>query len=599
MNSSTTQGNALTNYISKKKLLIIFAATTLCLSACQKDLLNTDPYGSLGSTNMWSTDNLTDLGVNGVYQALRLNINSGGASGREMYHFDRFVTSQGRDADGLLLGNATTGNGNFSAVWQELYEGIHRANDALLNITAKSPSAANKKARLTAEVKYLRAYFYFRLNQLYKGVPIYLTPVTVAQTILPRATEEEVWKQVLSDLSEVINEGELPNRYTKGNANYGRITKSAAYALRGKVYLYTKQWELALADFQKVGDLGHNLFPNYANLFTEANEQADEMIFSIQNLPIEGFGSTTQFILGTRSAFGSNWNTYNVHNDLVDNYDNLDGSKFNWDKVIPGYSTMDVRKREVFFLRNNLTETEIRNSSNRGVDMSFYLPSGNEERIKQAYANRDPRLKANVITPYSEFLGRIIEGSERIFTSRWPHRNESGPQFDLTTDTRTFFYYLHRKFVYPGGAPIPSRTAGGIDFPLIRYADVVLMEAEALAELNRLPEAVAKVNTIRSRAGVGALVAGSNVQLTKEGVTTRIRQERRAELANEGISYFDELRWKTLKETVFYTGSGIKQIWGAVVIPYVWSGDELYTWAIPRVERERNTSLTQNPGWQD
>ncbi len=359
-------------------LLISF----LSLQGCKKDLLDTSPYNALASSTMWTTDNLTDLGVNGVYEALRLGINTSAASGTELYHFDRFGTSQGRDADPYLVGAMTSSSTLFSEVWKALYEGVNRANNAVYALENISPSVQEKKNRLIAEVKFLRAYFYQRLNQLYRGVPIYLEPVSVEETNRARASEEEVWQQVIQDLTDCINTAELPDKYNSGDADFGRATKGAAYALRGKAYLYLKQWNLAIADFEKVKGAGYSLFADYKTLFLEANEQNDEMIFSIQHLPLSGFGSTTQFFLGTRSAFGSNWNTYLVTNDLVDLYTNKDGSVFDWNAVIPGYSQLTPQEREVYFLRDNMTESERKAAVSRGAKISEYLPNGNEQRIK-------------------------------------------------------------------------------------------------------------------------------------------------------------------------------------------------------------------------
>jgi len=586
--------------VCAKKIWLLLLMPMVALTSCVKNLLDTAPPGTIASSNMWTTDNLTDLGVAGVYSALRLGIETGAASGRELYQYDRFVTSQGRDGDAFLQGTATTGDGTVSNVWKELYEGIHRANDAIYNIPLISPSGEEKKARYIAEMKFLRAYFYFRLNQLFKGVPVYLEPVEVDQMTKGRETEQAVWDVIVKDLTDCIDEPNLSEKYAKGDANFGHATKGAAYALRGKTYLYQQKWALAVADFEKVKESGYSLFPDYFELFRAANEQSDEMIFSIQNKALSGYGSTTQFYCGTRSSFGSCWNTYLINPDVVDMYENADGSPFNWDDIIPEYNEMSIDQREVYFLRNNLTDAEKKTITDKGVKLDAYLPDGNEERIKKAYENRDPRLAENIITPYSTYLGREIDGADRNFTSRWPHRNENAPLFDLTTDTRTFFYYLHRKFVYLGSSELPDRTQGPTDFPIIRYADVLLMWAEALNELGRTDEAIPLVNEVRKRAGVGSLNSSAGTMVAgQEDMRQRIRHERRVEFVNEGISFFDELRWKTWKETVFYNGNGVKQIWGKVTVPYVWGGDYLYTWPIPLQERQMNSNLTQNQGWVD
>ena len=572
---------------NKKLMLVASLATALSVSSCDKDLLDTVPKTQVLTNNMWLTDNLTDQGVTGVYQNLR--------NGQMLYEYDTYVTLQGRDNSVLMNGTATASSGIFSSEWQNLYEGIHRANDAVYGLTNISPTEEVKKSRLLAEVKFLRAFYYYRLNQLYQGVPIYTEPIEWNKVDKSRNTEDEVWNLIVQDLTDCINETNLPNRYEAANANFGRISKSAAYALRGKVYMYRKEWQKAIDDFQKVKDLGHTLFGNYENLFKGENEKSPEIIFSIQNIALPGYGSNYQFRFGSRSAFGSNWNTFLVHPDAVDRYQKKDGSPFNWNDYIPGYNAMDPVKREVFFLRNNLTATEIANMTKKGLDMSLYLPTSNEQRVMAAYVDRDPRLSSNVILPYSTFVG-ANGATDQVFTSRWPYRQEFGGVFDLRTDIVPNFYYYPRKFVYTGANPgIPNREAGAYDYIVIRYADILLLWAEALNELHKSGEAVIKANEVRTRANVQPISLG----IGEDDLRKEIRDERRRELMCEGVIYFDELRWKTLKETSFYAGNGIKEVWGRVNSPYTWGGDHLFTWPVPQLERERNTNLTQNPGWDN
>ncbi|WP_443944415.1 RagB/SusD family nutrient uptake outer membrane protein [Pedobacter sp. AW1-32] len=583
-----------------KKLYILCLVLILGMG-CKKDLLNTTPYSQISSADMWTTADLTDLGLAGVYSAIRLGQNTSDASGRELYQYDRYsFGGQTRNTDAFTSGTINSTSGLFSSTWQELYEGVQRANDGILNIPLKSPISNELKGRYVAECRFLRAYFYFRLNQVFKGVPIYLEPYLPAEATRPRSTEQQVWDQIVADLTVAINESNLPNFYAAGNANYGHITKGAAYALRGKVYMYQRRWAEAIADFTSVRAAGYSLFNNYRELFRTANEQSPEMIFSIQNIGQSGLGSTTQFFCGSRSAFGSNWNTYLISPNLVDLYENIDGSKFNWDTILPGYSSMSNNEREVFFLRDNLTAAEISSATARGARMSLYLPIGNEARILRAYANRDPRLASSVITPYSTFAGTYA-GVTATLTSRWPYRLESAVNGDLRTDTPDRFYYLHRKFVYEGISEIVNRAYGPTDFPLIRFADVLLMWAEALNEQGQTTEALARLNEVRSRAGIPA-VQNSNASLPtfvadQAGLRERIRNERRIEFINEGIDYFDELRWGTWREKVFPAGAGLKQVWGTNVVTYTYLGDYINTWPIPQTERERNPNLTQNPGW--
>lgn len=583
------------------KQIIIFLSAFILILGCQKDLLDTSPYSSISSQTMWTTDNLTDQGVSGVYAALRLGTGSSSTtSPYELYETDRFgFTTQSRFDESLLRGTITAGDGLFSTMWQYFYEGIQRANDAIKNIPLKSPSVETKKARYIAECKFLRAYFYYRLNQLYKGVPVYLEPFNADQANKPRATETEVWNQILIDLTDCINEPNLPDKYASNAADYGRVTKGATYALRGKVYMYLKNWESAANDFSKVKDCGYSLFANYKTLFTTANERSPEMIFSIQNINQEGYGGSVQLYYGSRSSFTSDWNTYMPTPDLVDLYENIDGSKFNWDDAIPGYSALTPAEREVFFLRDNLTAAEKDAAALRGAKMSLYLPVGNEARILKAYQNRDPRLSATVITPYSTFTGSYNNTSTvAVATMRWPYRAQAVTGGDIQTDTQNYFYYLFRKFVIEGVTDIVNRNYGPIDMPIIRYADILLLWAEALNEQGLVSEAVAKVNEVRQRAGVALLNSNPATTVTgQDDLRVRIQNERSIELAGEGFNYFDQLRWRIWKDRVFYPGNGSKQIWGSVVSAYSFKGDYIYTWPIPASEIQINPNLTQNDGW--
>ena len=577
--------------------ILVALAMVAGFVSCQGGLLDTNPYDSVGSEQMWTNENLTDMGVMSIYETLLYS-----KVGVEIYFYDEFgFTGQGRDVTTLCSGSITASNSLFSDTWKQLYEGVSRANDAIANIPVKSPVTEEKKSRLLAEAKFMRAYFYYRLNELYKGVPVYLEPTPVDEFTKGRETEEKVWEVVLNDLNDCINEPLLPDRYEKGSASYGRATKAAAYALRGKTYMWMKEYAKAEADLRKVGELGHKLFDGpYKMLFKEENEQSDEMIFSVQNVGVKDYGSTTQFRLGTRVSFGSCWNTYLPNPDFVDSYENADGSPFNWDDYIPGYNAMTPRQREVFFLRDGLTDEEIETFKEKGADMSKYLSEGNEARIRKVYENRDPRLTASIITPYSTYFG-AVDMNENTYTLRWPYRGyDDREPFDIRTHTSTIFYYLYRKYVYEGASETPARDYCPTDQPLIRYADVLLLLAEALNEQGKTDEAVPYVNMVRERAGAALLNSNEYTRVKgQDDLRKRIQNERRWEFVIEGVNFFDELRWKTWKESKFNNGvnCGTKAATGEIIYQNIWLGDYMYKWPIPAAECERNGNLVQNDGW--
>lgn len=593
--------------------IALISASAFVLTACQPDLLDTNPYDKVATESMWKNESLADMGVNGVYSALRQ-----ARVAHELFVHDAFgFTGQARDAQPLLNGTATAGYDLFSNSWKELYEGISRANDALANLP-NVPMEAAKIDRLTAECKFLRAYYYFRLNRVFQGVPVYLEPIDDADCTKGRETADAVWTVIINDLTDCINSANLPGKYAAKDAGYGRATKGAAYALRGQVYMWKKDYKNAEADFRAVGTLGFSLYQGtYKSLFKEANEQCDEMIFSEQNMGEKDYGSKTQFWLGSRVSFGSCWNSYLPHPNFVESYECQDGTPFNWNNFLPGYNAMTPKERIVFFLRDTIgngyenypegfkekLRIGFKNAEKAGADMSKYLPQGNEARLRAAYDNRDPRLEQTIITPYAEYKG-AIGSNEHTYTLRWPcSPSDEVEPYDLKTDTQTFFYYLYRKFVAEGASEFPNREYGPIDYPLIRYADVVLMLAEAINEQRFDAEAVDLVNSVRNRAGVAPLQTTDATKPTyvsgQDNLRERIRNERRWEFPIEGINPYDEIRWRTLKDKVCFTGNGSKQIWGEVVNPYSWKGDYVYTWAIPSTERERNPNIQQNDGWID
>lgn len=502
----------------KRNIYIVLLAAAPVIGSCNKSVLSTSPNNQIASSTMWTTDNLTDLGVAGVYNVLRTGGGSQGTGGDmlyELYSLDRYgLTGQSAHAASyeLTAATATPGSGLFSTAWSALYEGVARANDAITNIPALSPSVATKKARYVAECKFLRAYFYFRLNQLWQGVPVYLKPTATNAFTAPVSPTDSVWQVCINDLTDAINEPNLPAIYAAGNANYGHATKGAAYALRGEIYMYLKQYANAVADFQQVQASGYALYTgsgalSYKMLFKAVNNQCAEMIFAMQNedLTVGGvsMGGVTEFYCGTRVSVGSCWDTYGPSNSLVDLYENADGSAFNWDAYLPGYNEMSPAAREVFFLRDSCTAAELNAAAARGADVSQYLPGGNEARIAAVYANRDPRLSMTVITPYAQYLGSVAgAGGDLEYTLRWPYRNSNAPVQDVKSDNTTNGYYFWRKFVYEGSSEGVNRASTSINQPIIRYADILLRWAECLNEEGGpSAQALALINQVRERAG--------------------------------------------------------------------------------------------------
>ncbi|MDR1683677.1 MAG: RagB/SusD family nutrient uptake outer membrane protein, partial [Candidatus Symbiothrix sp.] len=460
--------------IFQSNKLVITSIFILCLSACDPGMLDLAPYDKISSGNVWTKSSYAEQLITGVYNNL---LKEYGTSSSNLQNYDAFSSIIDPSSSSqvgnypLLMGGATTNSGFFANYWEAFYEGISRANDVIANIHQVPDMNDAKKARYIAECKFIRAYYYYRLNALWRGVPVYTEPTEVKDCIKARAPVDEVWNVIVKDLTDCINEANLPDKYAANSSDYGRITKGAAYTLRGKVYLWQQNWKAAQKDFEEVGKLGYNLFTgSYADLFTEANERCDEMIFSLQMIEQSGYGSIRPREYGNALTTGNGYNSVFLNTRFIDSYENADGKPFNWDDYLPGYSAMEAKARSVFFLRDGMTAKEKNTMQTYGADMTRYLSTGNEARILAAYQNRDPRLTATAITPYSTYLGGMT-GESITYTYRWPYKGyDSREPFDFRIGfINNFMLYSIRKFV-PTGLQYLYPTYNPIDIPVFRYA---------------------------------------------------------------------------------------------------------------------------------
>lgn len=537
------------------------ALLSFSMAGCGADFLDTTPTNNISGSSIWTKATLAEQAVIGVYNVF----------------LDQYCPNSG-------------------------------INDVIDNIGQVPDMSTGEKQRAIAECKFLRAFAYMRLNILYKGVPLYMNAITSPENgNKARSSEADVWAAILQDLTDCVNEPNLPGKYNSGDSNYGRVTKGAAYALRGQVYMWQKNWEAAVDDFNSVADCGFGLYTkagatSYKQLLKIANEQCEEMIFSVQCIKQYGYSNTRNITYGNRCTAGSMWNNYLPNPHFVESFETATGEKFNWDNYLPGYSAMKEKERVVFFLRDGLSAAEKERMAAYGADMNKYLDSGNEARIKKAYESRDPRLQMAVITPYAQYNG-ASSGIAHTYTLRWPYRgSDSAEPFDIRTDTNDKFYYLWRKFV-PEGLEQTERDTYGLDIPLIRYAEVLLLKAEALNEWGSTheSEAIRCVNEVRRRAGHVELNNATYPATKVNGqsdLRERIRNEYYWEIGGEDSMYFHELRWGTWKDKKFDNNrNGLMQMWGETTYTWYWLGDQCWSWPIPAKEMEMNSNLEQNEGW--
>lgn len=578
------------------KKIIIYLATMLLaamtFTGCYD--LETYPGDKVNEGTFYKTGDHAHQGLMGIYGMLRLN---------EAYGYQFCFDHLGDIAYGynyymMFLATYTDRDGTIQAHWQTFYDGIHRVNTFIRSVKGMRGIITDEQINeYVAEAKFLRAMFYFSLTDLFGGVPYYDESTNVNEEFMnlkqPRSSLEEVRAHILEDLDEAIKY--LPVEHAA--SEYGHATKGAAYALRGKVHLYDKEWQSAINDFEEIvynksNNYGYALDDDYARVFKLYNgAKSPETVFSIQNKSGVGteYGMQIQALMGCRGAYGSCWNNTVPSTQLVDMYEFKDGRPFNWDEIFPGYNAMTPEQRK-----------ELLSVEMDGSGTIVGLREADTAKILSAYTCRDPRLMATVIVPYSHYMGNIGRTTNVDLIFALDHNLAGNANGGTIQNNAGWVSYLYRKFVTEGdqGGAISNRLHTPFAFPLIRFADVLLMLSEAYNEAGQLDKAVTEFNKVRARVGMPGLNSGPAwmVVSNKEQMAERIRKERAVEFAGEGLRFSDLRRWgyeiahKTLNNV------DAVNIYGEPIYTHLFTERDML-WPIPGVERERNKELTQNPGW--
>lgn len=491
------------------------------LLACA-DMLETTPGDFYIDDAFWQTSQQALDALTGCYRVLNetgmygeYTINMFECMTPNAYHKDNYYNT--RDFATGAHGGTTLGMNQ--ATWRSCYRGIGRCN----NVIAKVPSIAmdeKLKSRIIGEAKFLRAFFYWKMNAVFHGVPLILTtPNLETDADLPRSTYEEVRDQIVSDLDEA-----LPALETKyAGADDGRATKGAALALKAKVLLQDLDYAGTRKACEDLFALGrYALFPHYNGLFRQANTGNASVIFDVRwKYP---------FTVCNYDLYHGQYNIQAPVQELVDAYQMTDGKPIG--------------------------------------ESPLYDPA-------DPFANRDPRLTQTIA-----WVGK-------------PWRNRTATAADFHQTGYTFIKYTEYTATSPS-----MITDSDIPYVILRYADVLLMYAEAVNEQEGPTEQVYNaVNQVRGRVSVEMppLPAG----LTQEAMREAIRLERRIEMAGEDDYFYAIRRWKTVETLMNGTvhTSSIPPYSGTVIETRTFDPDRDYLWPIPYTEIDLNPNLTQNPGY--
>lgn len=547
--------------------------TVLPLSGC--NVLDISPTDRFSADIVWSTKESVDQYVIGFYAFLKesadVNTSVTGYSGDLALFSDAYsdiVKSGSWDQYGHSFNRAllevsffnSTDAGSL-ACWSGdngCYNKIRRQNEFLRD----APGYADEFGedfinQRMAEVRFIRAFAYYRLIRVYGGVVLRTELDGPEQNDKPRSTEADSWKQVIDDLKYAATY--LPDQPVQS----GRLSKAAAYAMLTRVGLYygrfdPEGWSIAIdaanecARYSSLstGDDG------YADVFANASNK--ENIFVINYSPGEIYHRADQYFRpsGDAAVYGATiTSSFFPTSELVDSYEMADGSEFSWNV--------------------------------NGDD---------------PYSGREPRFYATILYNGAEWEGREIEtyegGADGIIS--FPHNTGA-------SGTTITGYYM-KKWLTEGSTDWIINGSTHF-YVMLRYGEVLLNKAEALAQQNwaeNSEEALQCLNDIRARVGLPARSATSLDEFME-----LLRQERKVELAGEGFRYWDLRRWRMAEDVIQN-----QQVHGCWITKDPDDGtlsysqvevdggktrvflERYYAFSIPEVERSNNALLGENnKGW--
>lgn len=479
----------------KKNSFIFILLSAGVFTSCTKQLDQVNPNQQT-SSSFWNTQTDALAGINAAYASLLpdggymrctpLMLDTRGDDCRSNSPWDQMYNS-GKFA--LQSGNIAI----YGWAYENYYQGVFRANQALQNIP-KIEMEQGLKDRLLGQAYFLRGLYFYHLVNFFGSVPL---PLTVASELgsykIPQSTPEQGWNQVIADFKKAAEM--LPVRYATVNgpdkADIGRATKGAALAFLGKAYLFTKKHAEAAAQFKAVIDLNqYSLVPNYRDNFTEVNENNSESIFEVQFSREAGgkelgWGGAPQPGWGKTSARAI---TYAPRG-------------FGWTDVQPTRSALAEFKME------------------KTVDDKF-----------------DPRLFSTIF--YNDIADTKAPTTPMYQTTfQAQYANNAADLNDL---------FCKKYQNYLGTVPNEFDWRSGINERIMRYADVLLMYAECLNELNQTAQAYPYIQQVRSRVGLPDL-ATVKPNMTQEQMREQLAHERYLEFSQEGHRFDDIRRWGWLQ----------------------------------------------------
>lgn len=524
---------------------------TMGLTSCSDFLNDQKPQGTMDDTQVTNpkyVDNLIISAYAGLVTIEDMN------SSFSLWNYDSrsddaYIAGGGPSDAGkfldLSLGtNVHTTDWIFNDIWTRFYKYLSRVNRSL-DVLATADQSNSVIQQRTAEMQFLRAYGHFQLKRLFKKIPfvnkLNMTEEDYKNLTNTEYSNDEAWQQIANDLKFAVEN--LPMTQTEK----GRPSKASAAALLAKVYLYKayRQDDPKSNKISEINKADLDSVVKYTNLKEYYGGYALETDMHNNFRPEEQFENGVESVWAIQYSKndGTDWGNLNYSNRLIV-------------PCIPDVhnSGCDFYKPSNTLVDAYITTVEGYPANSRGYEIGSSMTV-------------DPRLFITVGVPGTPYMFNSDFMIDKTDTWSRAGKGVYGWNVSLKQNVDPA---LVGKYLFN----VDNQWASSMNRIVIRYADVLLMRAEALAQLGgRDAEAVALVNQVRNRAA--GMVANSIVSdyatkyrvrynvkpydaLSGENLMKAIKTERRLELAMESERFFDLVRWGDAAETInnFYKNDG-------------------------------------------
>ena len=573
-----------------KNLTFAIVCSLSITIACSDDFLNVGATGSLSEAQMTSLS-----GIDGVLIGAYSSLN--GTFGNRFEAPNHWVTGSiagGEANKGTDPGDYSSINpvqryetdatqGDLNQLWRGRFDGVSRANSVLKLIAMSETISAADAARLSGEARLLRGHFYFDLKKHFNNVP-YIDETIEASDISDVPNSPGVtWDAIIADFQYAFDN--LPAT----QAQAGRVNKWAALAYLGKAKLYKKDFAGAKSAFDQVIASGvtpsgekYALLDNYANIYNAEYDNHAEAVMDVESANNSG-----------------NVANANYFDDLNYPYNTgADGPGNCCGFFQPSFSLANA-----FRTVNGLPRVNGEEYTSAGELVTDYgLESS--DAFTQDSGPLDPRIDHSIGRRGIPYLDWIAHPGKAWIRAQ-PYAGPYSP--------KKYIYYKSQE----GSLTDASSWTRGyalMNYTIIRFADVLLMAAEAEIEAGSLDKALDYVNQVRRRAANsahwvknpdGSNAANYDIALyssfpSKDFATKALRMERKLELSGEGHRFFDLVRWGIAADELnkylpYEASKGLVTKFGGA--RFTAGKNEYYPIPQTQIDIQGSDVLSQNPGY--